>query len=215
MTSHFNNPKSSLNIKLKNIFKGMITLGGGKEEGIQFFPFTSEGVLNSLAPWIAVVVVCGGLNILNGYLHHKPYLISFGISFFLCFLCYYLVIPIIIQSFATYFKKEEFWKRTVSAFCWCQWLPLFDLIFGVIVISLLGFSPSVIVSFLSILFILYIAYILWIAWFTVKIGLQASNKQSIFVVATIVLIQHLFTFLLLILNNETIIKLSQDLAVAQ
>ena len=83
MTLNSNNQKKSSDSKLKDIFKGMLALGGGKEEGINLFPSSTDGVLSALAPWIALLVVIDGFNILSVVQAKKAYLFIFTISLFL------------------------------------------------------------------------------------------------------------------------------------
>lgn len=211
MTIHSEDPKKLPSHSLKDIFRGMLTLGGGKEEGIAFFPSTTDGVLSALAPWLAVILVPSFLSLLSLIQYKKLYLLTFIISLFLCALCNLLIIPVIIHLYAVYWKKERFWKRTVSAYLWCRWMPVFDLMIGIVVISLFGFSSTFSSGFFAVLWVLFVAYMLWINWYTVKTGLQLKNMQSIIVVVTIVVIGLLFSFLLTSLNHDLLQRLLQDL----
>lgn len=214
MTLNSNNPKKSSDvIKLKDIFKGMLTLGGGKEEGINFFPSSTDGVLGALAPWIAILVVVSGFKLFSAFQTNKAHQLIV-ISSFLFRLCTILLIPFFIHFFSVYWKKEAFWKRTVAGYCWCQWMPVFDLMIGVMVVSLLAFSPSIFFGFIAVLMVLYIAYMIWISWITVKAGLQVNNKQSLMVVASIIASDIILFFILLICNADVFVKTFQELPVA-
>ena len=174
MTLNSNNQKKSSDSKLKDIFKGMLALGGGKEEGINLFPSSTDGVLSALAPWIALLVV--------------------------------------IHSFSVLWHKERFWKRTDSSYCWCQWMPILDLIIGMMIVSLPGFTPSIILGFMAVLMILYLAYMIWISWMTIKVGLQINNRQSLIVVISLFFSEIILLFVLSICNSDTLVRLSHELS---
>lgn len=212
MTLNSNNQKKSSDSKLKDIFKGMLALGGGKEEGINLFPSSTDGVLSALAPWIALLVVIDGFNILSVVQAKKAYLYIFTISLFLYKLCTVLLIPILIHSFSVLWHKERFWKRTVSSYCWCQWMPILDLIIGMMIVSLPGFTPSIILGFMAVLMILYLAYMIWISWMTIKVGLQINNKQSLIVVISLFFSEVILLFILSICNSDTLVRLSHELS---
>lgn len=211
MTMNSDNSNKIAKHSLKDIFRGMVTLGGGKEEGINYFPSTTDGVLSALSPWLALIIVPICFALLSITQYKKLYLLTFVISLSLCAICKLLIIPFIIHIYAVYWKKEHFWKRTVVAYLWCRWMPVFDLMIGILAISLFSFSPTFSSGFLAVLWVLFIAYMIWINWFTIKIGLQLKNLQSILVVLTLFIVGFLFSVLLVSFNQDSMQILSQGL----
>lgn len=206
------NPKKTRYHFIKAVFQGVLMLGGGKEEGIQLFPSTTNGVLNALAPWFALVLVNG---FVSAVLYRQQLPILMILSMFLVELCCLLVCPVIIHFYSKLWNRENLWKRTVSAYLWCQWLPFLDLLLGGCVILFMGFSANLAITFLALLLVLYMAYALWIQWFVVKIGLQINNLWAIVIVVTTMVVGDILFSIFLLSNSFLFHQMQQALTQAQ
>ena len=91
-------------------------------------------------------------------------------------------------------------------------MPILDLIIGMMIVSLPGFTPSIILGFMAVLMILYLAYMIWISWMTIKVGLQINNKQSLIVVISLFFSEVILLFILSICNSDTLVRLSHELS---
>ena len=99
----------------EGILQGLALLGRFQKEGFGRFEASSQGLLASLAPWIAFLLVGGALLALQG----KPVDALTDVAVLTCWL---LVPPAVSQAVASAFRRDDRWLRYATATTWCEWL---------------------------------------------------------------------------------------------
>ncbi|WP_271801239.1 hypothetical protein [Commensalibacter communis] len=110
---------------MENTFRWILMLALGKSEAINKFPNTSNAVLRAMLWWVASIFIISLVTcfILSFSLSNNTGIVKFFIAVFLYKFCCLLLAAVFIHLCAILLNKEDNWKKTVTAFYWCDWVP--------------------------------------------------------------------------------------------
>jgi hypothetical protein len=170
-----------------SILRGMGMVARLRGVGIDQFPATPQGFLNSLAPWLALPLVGGLLLLIDG----QPRAAIGNVLFAAVAL---LAPAVVSHALARWWGREALWLRYAIAFNWCQWVITAGGLAALLVATIateLGLPRNAVLIVLSLGFM---AYAMAVQVVVASVGLAIPRLRA---VALIVLVN--ITALLLVL----------------
>ncbi len=162
----------------EGIIQGLVLLGRFRKEGFGRFEASSQGLLASLAPWIAFLLVGCALLALQG----KP---RDALTDVAALTCWLLVPPVVSQAVAAAFRRGDRWLRYATATTWCEWLmaPVYAAAFFAVTLCVEAGLPPHAAPF--VLIVMVGVYWLCLHVFLARFGLDLSPFRAVLLVAAV------------------------------
>jgi hypothetical protein len=159
---------------------GVLRLAVFRAEGMEGFPDSAQGFINSFAPMAALTLVGGFLVAMGGDLGLALESVSSTIVAM-------LAQPVVSHFLAVRWGREGPWLRYATAVNWCQWAPILAIFVLMPLVQIaigVGFTPeAVAVGLVAVL----LGYALSLSWFLARVGLGVSRLRA----AVLVVLVHL------------------------
>jgi len=158
------------------VLRGLLLIGRGRAEGLDYFNATRDGFLAGLSPPIAFLLVFGAL-----VLSQRPRADTLG--FVLVLLCGILMPPVLSHLMARLWKRGDHWLRYATASLWSNWLVFLVYPPAILLASILvagGVSKQAAGTVMT---VTTSAYMLWLAWFLAWKGLAIGWFKALLTMA--------------------------------
>jgi hypothetical protein len=171
-----------------SILQGMVRLARFRIEGFASFAATSQAVLSSLVPWLAIVLVGCVVSVAHGQA-------ALAAANFLTTVVALLAPLVITHALARRWGREAEWPRFAAASIWCQWvLPMAALVILLAITVLDGLGlPENLLLLTGLL--AFVGYGISLRWFLARHGLGISRLRAV----ALVLVADLGTGMLILI----------------
>lgn len=180
--------------RLLEVARGVVLLACFRRAGFAHLGGSSQDVLSSLAPLLALLIVSTVLDAMGGA---GPHLLGWLLAALSV-----LLLPLVMsEALARFWGRGAAWGRYMAAFNWCQWAVTFAAIGALVaanVLAILGL-PRGVAAALALLAV--VAYHLALQWFLARHGLDISAGRAALLVAAVEVLTSGLVVLFLLLDG--------------
>lgn len=167
------------------VLRGLLLLGCGRADGLDWFNNDRDAVLSALAPPIGFIVVLALLLLLQ-----KPSLP--GLCLVVLLFCTVLLQPVLAELIARVWRRRPRWMLYATVSIWSVWLVIPAYVPAMLVASvLLQFGVDRVIASRAAALLLE-AYFFWLHWFVVWKALNINRLQAL---GTVLVLTALFAAL--------------------
>ncbi|QDH17538.1 hypothetical protein [Swingsia samuiensis] len=152
---------------------GIVLLGRGKAQGINYFSPGVQPFLSALAPTIAMALISLFFS-LNMPAGQK----AIGVVRSLVPIVFTLSQLVISEVYAAYLNRKGLWLRYATASLWCDWLPLIVMIFAEGALRMVMPNGTSMAPVLVGIAVGVSLYSLWLSWYISRVGLIITGLQA-------------------------------------